>query len=138
MNNKSSISKSNSPYEDFSYERYMISSDIKLEPKDSINFSDQKHNDVKQDSQIVQFMESSIKVGKDTDAEQENVRNISKIKVNIDKYGIIDSCDSKSISMKHNDIEKQKYVEITNIKLEKTIYSNETDDSIYNTNQIEG
>lgn len=148
MNDKSYIFKSNSPNVYISEDKYMQSSDIKLEPTDSHDFSNDQRKYEKQGFHMLEStelgcikIETTVEEDADGGLQLQNVYNATEIKGNVDNYDIVDNCDSKSLRMKNIDVEKQEYAGISSTKVEKMDESYGTDnsiDNIYNTNQIEG
>lgn len=146
MDNKSYNSETNSSQKITSDDEYMKSSDIKLEPKDYDNFSNQLHKDKKQDFKMVEFVElNCIKVEKTEedaagDLMPKNDRTIPEIEEKIVKSDIKDSQDDKNLHKEGSNVDKLKYVDILHIK------ENKTDgfetlwivDNVCNTNQNEG
>lgn len=147
MNYKSSVSKSNSPKKGCGDDVCMKSSDIKLEPKAEDNFSNQQHNDNKQDFLMVQFVKTScIKVEETveedigTDLGQENIHYVSRIEKKVDKSYVV-NCDGKNQSLSDSDIEMQENVRLCNLNtnIERADESDDNIiDNVHNSNQYEG
>lgn len=145
MEHKSSISKSNSPEIDFSADEYIKSSEIKREPKDYDNFSNEGYHNELENIKRVQFMkvecvelDKTTEEDADGDFSTKNVFNALEIEGMIDKSFDVDSCDVKILSKKTSHIDKLEFI---GHNVDNTYESDETDDSmdnVYNTNHKVG